>query len=181
MILINEWLPNPAGRDGAENEWIELANTGSETVSLRGYKLAADSGKGFIFSNQTIPANGYLVVARKLTKITLKNSAGSLSLWDTAGAKIQTASFVGDAPEGKSVNRTSDRFAFGEPSPGAVNIAPQTAMMQNAFPAGPLHASSFGIFSAIGASLGVALALSVLAVILIKRSHDLSELFFSRY
>src|SRR3989338_6477825 len=46
MVQISEWLPNPAGAD-AEGEWIELWNSGQESVPLQGWRLTDAAGRSF--------------------------------------------------------------------------------------------------------------------------------------
>ena len=46
-MRISEFLPNPIGSDsqtGMDGEWVELVNTGNQTVDLTGWELRSGSG-----------------------------------------------------------------------------------------------------------------------------------------
>ena len=65
-IKINEFMANPDGTDG-DAEWVELFNTGDETVSVDGWKIAW--GKGGTYSGAKvfgvgtdIESGGYLLI-----------------------------------------------------------------------------------------------------------------------
>lgn len=73
-IIINEILPSPKGSD-AEEEWIEIFNQGNSEAELAGWKIADSTGtvKTYTFPQGTvIPSQGFLLLSRPLTKITLK-------------------------------------------------------------------------------------------------------------
>ncbi|MBI5384326.1 MAG: lamin tail domain-containing protein [Verrucomicrobia bacterium] len=59
-VLINEIMFDPAG-GARSNEWIELHNIAADPVNLAGWRFT--KGVDFTFSNVTLPAGGYLVVA----------------------------------------------------------------------------------------------------------------------
>ena len=59
-VVINEIYYHPTSEDARE-EFIELLNTGPETVELTGWRLS--KGVDFIFPIASIPAQGFLVVA----------------------------------------------------------------------------------------------------------------------
>ncbi len=65
-VVISEIMyhPSPEMPEPIEREWIELYNKGSVAVNLHGWRLS--SGMDFAFTNISIPANGYLVVAANL-------------------------------------------------------------------------------------------------------------------
>ena len=180
MITISEWLPNPKGSD-AKGEWVELFNSGAESVPLHGYRLTTGKGKGFLFSNQTISAGEHLVLPRETTKLSLINTDGSLVLFDASGAKVDIASFIGQAPEGKSVSRAGERFSFGEPTPGAENKVVLTATIYPVYASGTTFVKSWSASSFILATVFLGFTISCLTIMLIKRNHDLSELFFESY
>lgn len=126
MVVINEFLPNPAGKD-TEGEWIELFNNSQEAVNLNGWQIKDASGKTFFFKNKIGPGE-YLVFDYKTTKISLNNSAETLFLYDQKGALIDKAEFAGTAPEGKSLARQNKQFIFtNEPTPGKANVFKNSA------------------------------------------------------
>ena len=127
MVFLNEWLPNPTGSD-TKGEFIELWNGGSSPVNLNGWILQADGKKKFRLFG-TIKADGYLLLPRSETKLSLKNTDGKLVLFDAAGRLADQPAFEGSAPEGKSFNRVSydsydgssiyntiQQFAWGAPT-----------------------------------------------------------------
>ncbi len=180
MILISEWLPNPTGSDTV-GEWVELQNTGNAPVNLFRWSLKTSSGKKFIFGNQTIGADGYLVLPRSETKLTLKNTDEKLFLYDAGGKLIDQSEFLGAAPEGKSVSRTGDTFRFAPPTPGAPNAVPvQTALVGDALPFEKPIAASASTFDFLGLMLGVGIIFGVLLTIAVKRDYALQELFFRK-
>lgn len=52
-VYISTLLPNPAGKD-EEGEYIEIRNTGCESVDISGYSLSDASGKNYPIPNGTI-------------------------------------------------------------------------------------------------------------------------------
>lgn len=68
-IAINEIMYHPPG-NAEEDEYIELFNKGDYPVSLDGWALT--DGINFLFSGVTIPAGGYLVVAKSPETIRAK-------------------------------------------------------------------------------------------------------------
>ena len=68
-VVINEvaWM----GTAGSQyEEWIELKNTGSESVSLAGWKLYKNSGTLLFSLSKTIPADGYFLICRTTASLT---------------------------------------------------------------------------------------------------------------
>lgn len=70
-VIINEiaWMgspPNPeeTARQAANNEWIELYNSGQEDVDLTGWVLKAEDSSPTIKLKGVIPANGYFLLSR---------------------------------------------------------------------------------------------------------------------
>lgn len=104
-IIINELLPDPEG-DEAENEYIELFNSGEEPVNLNHWMLrdASKTGK-FVFSkNHIIHPHGYLAVYRKEFGFALNNSGEeTVALFDPDGVVVSTVTYSG-AKEGLSYN-----------------------------------------------------------------------------
>ncbi len=81
QVKFNEIFPNPSGRD--DEEWLELKNIGSTTVDMFGYYLDDEDGgsKPYLFSTTTlIFAGEYLVIDKKISKLSLGNIKDSLRL-----------------------------------------------------------------------------------------------------
>lgn len=178
MILINEWLPNPPGSD-ADGEWVELWNNGNEAVALGGWRIETQNGQKFVLKKREIGVGEYLALYRSDTKLSLRNQNGGLSLYDAGGLLVHKASYVGSAPEGKSINRLGSRFLWSEPTPGIENRLAELALIEESLSidAGALRAqfwSSDIVFSLVL----TALFLSGFTLFITKRNHGFSELFF---
>jgi len=121
-LLINEIMPNPEGSD--DGEWIELYNSGSETINLNGVKIKDSSTRVFVLDNDTnLEGNSYLVLDKSLTGISLNNSGGdSVILLDHNDSVIDSLSYT-NAFEGYSYARGDSTFFWTKtPSKGGVNI-----------------------------------------------------------
>ena len=191
MIFINEWLPNPTGSD-TKGEFIELWNNGNAPVNLSGWVLETDNKKKFKLPG-LIRANAYLLLPRSETRLSLKNTDGALSLYNSVGQLVDHSAFEGSAPEGESFNRvnystynnssiysTIQQFVWGKPTPGAKNNASAEIGVSNiAYPAGiSLNASRLSWFSVFGFA---ALAGVIFAAVLwysVRKDENISELFF---
>lgn len=181
MVLINEWLPNPAGTDSG-SEWVELFNNGTNGVSLNGWTLVSGNGKKFVFKDRSIGVGNYLVLKQPETKLVLRNQEESLSLYDSRGKLASQSSFSGSAPEGKSFSRTGDgTFIFAEPTPGAANkiIAKEVLASVNYSAEQPLN-PAFGASDVLGLALFVGLIYPFLIISIFKKNDYLSKLFFGR-
>ncbi|MBK8001659.1 MAG: lamin tail domain-containing protein [Verrucomicrobia bacterium] len=66
-IVINEIMYNPISRD-SDDEFIELFNRGTNAVNLGGWRLQ-DAVTLTIPSGATVPAGGYLVLARNASRL----------------------------------------------------------------------------------------------------------------
>lgn len=180
MVYINEWLPNPTGKD-LEGEWVEIFNGEPNAVNVSGWKLETKGGKRIVLSGE-VNGQGYLVLKKPELKISLHNQDGELSLYDAAGKLVDSRVFFGSAAEGKSFSRTDDgNYLFSEPTPGAENkFLEQTAVIGDVYPAGRQLNNSFGGLEFFILVLGVATVLTGLIIYIVKNNEDLSKLFFGR-
>ena len=185
MVYLNEWLPNPTGPD-ATSEFVELYNSGNGTANLDGWFLKASAKKTFSFTGQTIAARGYLLLMRSATKLSLKNTSETLSLYDASGHLIDQSSFVGAAPEGKSFSRVDygaadiQHFAFIAPTPGAANGTFDTQVFANSYPFSvPLNAQ-LNTAQFFGMMMWVAVLLAALITYAIKTNDNVSQRLFGR-
>ncbi len=123
-VVLNEIIPSPEGPDETE-EWIEISNQNNFEVDLKNWKLEDRVGKTAIFTfprDIKIPAQGFLVLRRVDTKITLNNDEDGLSLTCPDGTVADSASYK-DSHRGQSYNRFGDEWFWGESlTPMAVNI-----------------------------------------------------------
>ncbi len=106
-VMINEVMYHPASEDVHE-EYLELVNIGTTDIDLNGWRFAR--GIRFTFTNTTLCAGGYLVIAadidafdRKYPGITnrvgnweglLSNSGEVLELEDNTGAVIDRVRYA---------------------------------------------------------------------------------------
>jgi len=110
-VVINEIMYHPAAAPGeVEPEWIELWNTGSETLDLTGW--AFTRGIDFRFPDgTTLPAGGFLVVAKDPDRLTaeygttnvvgpfesgLKNDEELILLRDNYGNQVDRVHYADD-------------------------------------------------------------------------------------
>lgn len=186
MIYINEWLPNPVGRDDSVTggEFVELYNSGNAAVSLSGYSLSDGAKKKFSLAGYTISPNGYLVLKKTETKLALKNTDGALLLYGPDGQIVDKASFVGIAPEGKSFSRVDysnalmEHFAFVYPTPGAANRTIDTTVSENAYPMGVSLIRQTSALDLLLLMLGVAVFFLLFFIYVTYRNRNISDLFF---
>lgn len=194
MVYINEWLPNPIGKD-TEGEFVEIFNSGPTALDVRGWRLEVKGGKKFYLSGQ-VGSGEFLVFKKPALKITLVNTDGGISLYDASGNLVDHQQFLGLAAEGKSYSRTLQdpakagpggqgasfgSFVFSEPTPGEQNrFLEQTALVSNVYPTSVPLNKQVGVFDFVLLTLGVSVVLTGLVMFVVKRNEDLSQLFFGR-
>ncbi len=188
MIYINEWLPNPIGRDDSVTggEFVELYNSAASATSLNGYTLGDGAKKRFKLDGYSVPAGGYLVLTRAQDKLTLKNTDGEVLLYGPDGRVVDGASFAGAAPEGKSYSRTDygtapiAHFVFTYPTPGAVNKTIDTSVAVQNYPAGVSLAQHLSPGAFIVLMFCVGAFFLIFFVYVIQKNRNLSDFFFGR-
>ncbi|MCX6702355.1 MAG: lamin tail domain-containing protein [Candidatus Wolfebacteria bacterium] len=123
MVIISEFLPNPAGLD-ADGEFIELYNNGAGATDLSGWKLKDAANKTFKFpAGFNIGADEYISLPYSQTKISLNNNGEKLFLFDNQSNLISQAEYAGTAAAGESLIKQGDKFVFTiKPTPGKANI-----------------------------------------------------------
>lgn len=178
-IVINEILPSPEGPD-AQKEWIEIFNENDFKVDISFWKIKDTEGrtKTYTFPKETrIEAEGFLVLERPKTKITLNNDGDGLELIQPDGKVINEVHYE-RALEGKSFSKIDDDWMWSSNlTPGAENSLPQaknkigqiegetlTGTLSQTFPEGPGSRNFFFIFS-----IALILALISGALILILK------------
>jgi len=172
-MVLNEWLPNPAGRD-ADNEWIELWNDEGETVALKGWSIVVPDKKSFLPAEH-VPAGGYALFRSSDLGLTLRNVKGSVGLLDASGKTVSEAAFLGSAPEGQSFGRNGQEFSWLAPTPGEANAVRALAVHEEA----GLVTQKYLNGPELLYFLFAAAALLTCAVWLaIKSNEDLAKLFF---
>ncbi len=127
-IFLNEILPSPEGPDD-QNEYIEIFNKGKTLIDLSGWSLQDIKGSTKIFilpEKSRIKANGFLLLSRKETKITLNNNGDGLKLLGP-DKKIVDEVYYERANQGESLNRTMAGWQWSSIlTPGAKNIISET-------------------------------------------------------
>ena len=121
-VVLSEILPSPEGPD-AENEWIELYNQNNFGVNLSGWTIKDTAGSTKTYTlNSEIPANGYLVLLRPETKITLNNTGDGLNLINPNKEIIDSVNFEKASPN-QSYSKTSSGWTWNSNlTPGEKNI-----------------------------------------------------------
>jgi len=192
MIYLNEWFPNPVGKD--DGEFVELYNSGPAAVALNGYTLGTGAKRKFSLSGYTVPPGGYLLLGKKQTKLTLKNTDGGLWLYGPNGAIVDHGAFEGSAQAGKSFSRVlysgagggnglpSDAqpqaFAWTDPTPGAKNKTVDMAVTVRNYPLNVSLAAHVSPAQFTGMLLGTAVILAGIFIYIIQKNEDLQKLFF---
>lgn len=175
MVLINEWLPNPTGKD-AKNEWVELFNSGKTPVNLSGWKITNKAGKSVTLGDFTIVPSSYALVRGVPA---LKNTDESVSLYDSEGGFADRSAFNGTAVEGKSYSRYGTAFMWATPTPGAPNETNAgVSLINNHYPLGASLAHSYGAGSFVMIAAIIGVVCSAVALLLIKKHGSISHLFF---
>ena len=106
-VIISEIMYHPSSENVLE-EYIELFNQGASAVSLNGWRFSA--GVNYTFTNASIPANGYLVVAANLAAFTAKypgvtnvvgdwtgvlnNDSEDIDLDDASGNRVDSVTYA---------------------------------------------------------------------------------------
>lgn len=153
-IVMNEFLPNPAGADDAAKpagEWVELYNNGSVAVDVNGWALydVADSNDLVVSTGNSdnngntadagetvVNPGGYLVVYRDGdANFELNNAGGdSVRLYNApigSGALVDSYSYTlpSPVPDNKSFARIPDgtgAWVDPDPTPGKPNMSIST-------------------------------------------------------
>lgn len=127
-ITINEFLPNPVGKDAGDEEnpgeWIELYNDSDQIIDISGWQIddAEKGSKPFTFPQNTLIApKSYLVFSRKTTGIALNNKDDKVRLLLSTGIVFQEISYT-ETYQGQSSARTPQGFVWSMPTPGLPNI-----------------------------------------------------------
>lgn len=132
-IIISELLPNPAGSD-EEGEWIELVNLGSTEVDLSDWSVEDASGKHFTIkqggaiASTTIAPNGYFLLPRSATGISLNNTdSETVKLLNPQESVAHTVTYSGTAKDNYSWARDAQgNYAWTTtPTAGASNVITQ--------------------------------------------------------
>lgn len=125
-LRINEVYPQPG--TGSNDEYIELVNVGSQTVSLKGWQLddVADSGSApHVFDGGTVPPQGLFTIYKPSSHITLNDSGDTVRLLQPGGLVLDSTSYDA-SPRASSWARSISGFIWTTtPSPNGLNVFTQ--------------------------------------------------------
>ncbi len=96
QILITEIYPSP---NAGENEWIELYNDSSNSVSLIGYTIEDGAAKPKKLDSYAIPANNYIVLEQKKDFTFSLNNSGDIIILKHSGKIVDSLTY-GDWDDG---------------------------------------------------------------------------------
>jgi hypothetical protein len=138
-VVINEiaWMGTT---NSTNDEWIELHNNGSSSVSLEGWSLVASDGSPNISLSGTISAGGYVLLERTDDNVVpgvtalviysgaLSNTGEYLKLKNNTDVVIdeinnQSGWIKGDSVTKHTMQRSGSTWITAAPTPGLVNAA----------------------------------------------------------
>jgi hypothetical protein len=152
MLRISEVLANPAGADSGA-EFVEL-EAQSSTEALAQYRLENDSGRGMSLPNISLKPGESLSLKPAFT---LRNQ-NEVLLLRRNGVITDRADFPGEAPSGKSLNRSGEFFLLGDPTPGLPNRLSTLEVIRNTYPAGSLLDASTSPMVSLALTTGILFA-----------------------
>jgi len=122
----SEAMPNPSGSDSTE-EWIELYNTTSETLTLDGLQLDdSDGGSTPLALTGTLAGESYLVISIEDSKLTLNNTEDHVRLLGVNGEILWDISYT-STKEDQTYALIDGQTLWTEiPTPGEENQASTT-------------------------------------------------------
>lgn len=122
-IRINEVYPQPGTT--ANDEYIELINIGSASVSLEGWQVddVADGGSTpFTFGPTVITANGFVTIYKPGSHLTLNDSGDTVRLIQPGGLVLDSTSYDAST-RGSTWARGSSQFQWTTtPTPNGRNV-----------------------------------------------------------
>lgn len=128
-IIISEIFPNPADNE-ADEEFIELYNTGTDPVNLYKWQLSDNSKSVYTFDNDdfsslTIEPEEYFVVYRNVSSIALNNTGGDQVILHHPDGELTDGISYEKAPEAESLSFDIEGQSWlwtSEVTPGDANI-----------------------------------------------------------
>lgn len=150
IVRVNEAYPDPEmdingdGYADQNDEFIELFNSGDQSVDLDGWTVT-DNGGSYTINKVNISGRGYLYLPRTLTGIVL-GANENISLFDEMGNYVDHLAFE-SAKKGMSYHRApdgSDRIrALKDPTPGSRNHLPPAFLINEVMP-DPVGKNAYG-------------------------------------
>ena len=121
-IRINEVYPRPTTT--ADDEFIELANTGVKTVNLSGWSIddVADGGSSPYQLSGSIQPGSFVTLSKTTSKITLNDSGDSVRLIQPSGLVLDSTTYQA-APAGEAWARGQTEWQWTQtPTPNGNNV-----------------------------------------------------------
>jgi len=142
-VIFSEIMYNPEGTDSGR-EWIEVYNSGSDSVDLANYKLLENGTSHKIIANTEdgstiLGSNAYAVIVDNPIKFladfantssvfdsafSLKNTGEEIQIIDPSGISADTVNYLpewGANGTGNSLQLNDDIWIPAEPTPSAIN------------------------------------------------------------
>jgi hypothetical protein len=133
QVVINEVFPNPSGSVSEPNEFIELFNSGTNSVNITGWQISDTQGSTKIYTlpEATLDAGVYVSFRRSVSGIALNNDGDGVELRDLGGNLVDTMSFtqtLTDKSWSRIPNGTGNFVNNTDPSELLTNITPPTSL-----------------------------------------------------
>lgn len=142
QIVLNEIFPNPVGPDSGQ-EWVEVKNTGSASVTMHGWILddgekdSAIGSSAYTIQSPTLPPGGVAVIQIPSGKFAMNNSGTeTVRLFSPDHLLADSVTYSG-AKEGASYSKVGDGWAWADPTPNVENSnldLPSDIVINEAFP-----------------------------------------------
>ncbi len=105
-VVINEMVPKSSDTAAA---WIELYNSGADTVPLDRWRLTTKAGSTFQFNaSATISPKGFITVYQSQTNLNFSIEGDTVSLFDEKNSSIDTQSYPGILGYNTAMGRSID-------------------------------------------------------------------------
>lgn len=139
-IWISEILPHPkvidfdgSGQISSDDEFIEIVNSGEESVDLSGWYLKDKSGKKYVFGEGEIKPLQYLVIYKGVSGISINDTGDEVGLYTPLGHLIENISIaVSSSKADISYSKWGGRWFWSKTAtPGRENIINEIGSIKN--------------------------------------------------
>ncbi len=124
-------LPNPASNDA--DEWIEITNTVTSAIDLRGWSIVDASEKHAALDGITLAPGVSMRLPKNTTKISLNNDKEELRLLDPTGTTRDSVHYE-NAPPGSTYTKEGDVWKW---SGESTSVAPMVSAVEATTPPPP--------------------------------------------
>lgn len=123
-VILSELLPDPTGNDSTD-EWIEIYNADTKSVTITDWKLS-DQSKTYTLPDLTLAAGQFQVFSVTASGISLNNSGETITLQNANSETLSTVTY-GKATSGQSYAQINDNWQWTTTlTPGTANIITTT-------------------------------------------------------